>query len=267
MAKNKKMILQFKENANDTLQSITVDISETEASIFCKESEYLDKSSGTLMVKEYFFIDKKVKDKWRYNLVNNNGWQLIKTNGQPILCAPSSGYFYLEDEGIASDNANDNIPVILIILESPHKDEYRDDDFFPLSPANGDTGVYFFKYFITHGLPILESLGLQLNHQSEYKIFFVNPVPYQTSLDKIHKKGVTDTFRNKVWKKLYPKCEVNFEERITSYNPKIILNSCTSGLKGIVQKKLNNVQFLQSVDIFQTSHPSSWQIQLGAFKR
>ena len=248
--KNKKMILQFKENSSALTQEITVAITEKEASVFCNNSEYLDKSGDTLIVKETFFIDKKVKDKWRYNLKYNNDWHLTKPNGLPIICNPSSGDFYLEDKDIQSDNLDDNIPVILVILESPHKDEYRDDDFFPLSPANGDTGVYFSKYFTSHALLILISLGLNLDDNQQYKIFFVNPVPYQASLYKIHGKGVQDTLRDKIWKQLYPLCKVDFEARIRSYKPKIILNSCTSVLKDPVQTELERI-CCQSIIIFQ----------------
>ena len=86
-------------------------------------------------------------------------------------------------------------------------------------------------------------------------------------MDKIHGKGAKDTLRDKVWKALYPKCKDDFKNRLANYNPTIILNGCTSGLKGIVQETVNEVFPVQSIQTFNISHPSGWQSQLGAFKK
>ena len=174
--KGKLMILNFQETANSSLSRIPVQLTERQVCLFCeRNSDYLDKSGNQFIVKEKFFIDKKVKDKWRYNLVNNNGWKLIRANGNPIICASRSRSFHIRDKIITINE--DDIPIILIILESPHNDEYSSNEIFsPLSPANGDTGVKFEKYFITHVLPIFLNFGINLD-KKEYKIYFINPVP------------------------------------------------------------------------------------------
>jgi hypothetical protein len=249
------------------IKRIPVAITKEEYELFSNSSsnQFFEKQNNTLRVKSYFFREyKKVKDKYRYNLISkSNAWLLTKTNGQPIQVPPSKDDISREDQDIPE--TDENTQVILVVLESPHKKEYSEDGFFkPLSPANGTTGVNFYKYFTTCVLPILTYKGLILNPNMKYKIFFVNPVPFQTSLYEIHKinrrpknlpKNVLKELRDKIWRALYPELEQDFKARVISYSPNIILNGCTSELKDAVKATLGSIQFVQ---MFKMPHPSDW---------
>ncbi|MCX7096970.1 MAG: hypothetical protein NTV43_03575 [Methylococcales bacterium] len=135
-------------------------------------------------------------------------------------------------------NRNTLQNTILVILESPHISEY-DENFNPLTLANGTTGDKFFNNFESHILSKLQSC-LNLSNGT-YSICFINPVPFQTSLNFIHKTSMeqdktASVIRNKVWKAIYPYCERDFVSRIHLYQPIAIFNMCTGGLnKGVVE--------------------------------
>lgn len=129
-----------------------------------------------------------------------------------------------------------NKPVILLILESPHKDEY-DDDFNPIAPANGATGAEI-QIKIRK---VLEEIVLNHNVQLKDKTYYLiisNPVPYQTSLNYFHKQsldGIYKTLRNKVWGALWSikSIQDDFEKKILDYDPDLIINACTGGVKNV----------------------------------
>lgn len=230
------MIVSF-----DTLE-IEIELTNDELKWLSVESDYLD--NDTKNIKSSFFDDtKKIKDVWRYDL---------SISGEELKLDE-----FKDDKDICNTKNN-----ILIILESPHKDEY-DEDFKPLSPAKGATGYAFSKYFLSHALPILKNLGMHLNNNQTYGVCFVNPVQYQTSLHEIHKKGLKSDLRDKVWRALYPKCKIGFEERLKSYEPKFIINACTSKLKRDLDEVLNGVVG----EKFETSHPSNWNRIFSPFKK
>lgn len=214
-------------------------------------------SQSDLVVQSNFFNNRDVSDVHRYDLRYDGirrDWILVEpiTNiltrdfvSQTCCCPP-------KDQAICSDNN------ILFILESPHKDEYCKGCFNPLAPANGKTGERFLSRFKDIALPIIIS---RLNILEKYSICFVNPVPFQTSLYFIHKKNDINTrIRNNVWKKLYRSnignCEAGFKSRIQSYSPKIIINCCTTELKGEVEDTLKKT--IPIVPRFERKHPSSW---------
>ena len=84
----------------------------------------------------------------------------------------------LEKDSVISTNSN---PRIVILLESPNKDEY-DKGFKPLRPANGITGLYLCCFLPNHVLPKLIDLGLTLVQKKPFDILLVNHVQYQVSL-------------------------------------------------------------------------------------
>ncbi len=223
-----------------------------------KSSDYLEvTSAASLRIKSSFFYkDKRVEDKHRYNLMFINGkWKLKRLS---------------HDKKITETPGENNI---LVILESPHRSEY-DPQFKPIAPAMAETGTgkKFDKYFTSHLLPILESFGLILCRKQIYRICLVEPVPFQATLDKIHGKGVESSLRNKVWDALYQKCENDFKHRLQAYNPVIILNGCTSDgsglaklsskktLKDQVTESINSISFnnVNGLQKFEVSHPCCW---------
>lgn len=110
---------------------------------------------------------------------------------------------------------------ILIILESPHKDEYKDKGF--IAPALGKTGINLKnkleskinKYIKYRSLP-----------EGEYNLVLVNAIQYPTSLG-----FTTSNFRDRIWLDLWIVNDLRNKliDRIREYDPKIIINLCTNG--------------------------------------
>jgi hypothetical protein len=187
---------------------------------------------------------------------------------------------------------NETANNILIILESPHKDEYCEKCFTPLAPANGDTGINFLAYFANPCIHVvldklINDFGLILDDSKIYRICFVNPVPFQASLHLIFeqilnnflkkKEGLTKedikninkeiklikeykkSFKNKVWRELFKRCKKYFIRRVRSYYPYIIINACTDELKKDVKLEIEDIKNkIICQNKFNTYHPSSW---------
>ena len=139
-----------------------------------------------------------------------------------------------------------NSKKVVILLESPHKDEF-DDNFNPLIPLNGASGRKFDSNIINR-MNIWFS-GHIVENQI-FEIILYNPVPYQTSLyhflsNKISyqpligspsvmpKIALDAKLRNEVWKALFnlPCCNRYFEYWLKKNKPDYIINCCT-GIKG-----------------------------------
>ena len=101
--------------------------------------------NGTFKVKKDFFHEKVVPDIYRYDLRFDQGqWQLFEPNSNPPL--PASKWEKKDKNHVPNKiiENNQDAKNILIILESPHKDEYAYiPDFVPLQPANDKTGKNF----------------------------------------------------------------------------------------------------------------------------
>ena len=264
MTDNKTLTLNYKECGSSELKDLKIGLSEKEYEFFFDEkkivikSEFLTEESNGLIIKETFFCDKKVDDVHRYNLMYEFGEWVLKNPKSRRSCKKEVDKHDVKIEERSESNN------VLIILESPHKNEYKYDEgeLTPMSPAKGKTGKNFHSCFITQVLSILKSLKLILDKEKSYSICFVNPVPFQTSLFYIHKKGLHQALRNKVWRTLYPECKKNFKERVVSYKPVFILNGCTRDLKEDVEDTIKDIK---NIKIFSISHPSSWGVLVYGF--
>lgn len=214
------------------------------------------KSNGDFIVKKpFFYKSKKVSDVYRYDLrYIKKQWTLVFPNTRTPGCSCCH-----KQRDISVDPTKNNI---LVILESPHKDEYCEKYLKPLAPANGQTGENFYHYFTKHVLNNNNLLISKLKKRTTYSICFVNPVPFQTSLHFIHKNMPT-TLRDKVWAELFPDCRLDFLKRMKFYsksNAVIILNSCTESLKCYVKITIDSAitkKIINCTDKFKTPHPSS----------
>lgn len=136
---------------------------------------------------------------------------------------------------------------IVLVIESPHKDEFRDPAF--IAPALGKTGEYLERF-----LPqVLEQLQRAAFVEGKYTLILANTIQYQCSLGELPK-----VYRDRVWGALWEGEKAAFLERIAAYQPHFILEMCTSsdGRKVKVQQALK--ERFHSVPLFETPHPSSW---------
>lgn len=164
----------------------------------------------------------------------NNEWKFKENNILP-------NYRIAEPNILIKNKVNDRI---VIILESPHKDEYSKQI---TAPAMGTTGENINKYL----LDILnKKIGNPQGDKKEYDVILMNAIQYQTSL------GIdTEYFRDRVWLTLWNKgvARDEFIRKLEDYKPDIIFNFCTNGshkkdLIYILDKKKNSNMTYQYID-------------------
>lgn len=249
---NRKLTFKF----ND--KNLEIDLTEKEQKIFSNKSIFLNKDNEAWEINDSFFKKSTiVPDVFRYILKYNHDWSFLYPNNSNAI------EFSIDNDKNEIDSKNHKN--IILVLESPHKDEYEitENELTPRSPASGDSGKSINKLFTSHVLPMLISLGLELNKKDEYHFCIVNPVPFQTSLVHIHQKGLIAPIRDKIWKTMYPELKTDFETRLKKYKPHIILNGCTSNLKPLLNDELSKID---DCKIFNVTHPASWQRALSGFK-
>jgi hypothetical protein len=151
--------------------------------------------------------------------------------------------------------------VILLLLESPHKDEYsrkhtKPDDLNPIAPAQNITGDNIKNNI--HKL--LEKIALP---DSFYSLIVANPIAYVCSLGVFQQDNeeLNETVRDNIWKAIW-KIKDNdsyvfqeeFINRCSNYQPEYIINCCTDGLQKNVTEVLFNNGF--SHNLYTAYHPS-----------
>jgi len=162
----------------------------------------------------------------------------------------------------------------VLVLESPHKDEYRlnrrRNYLVPKGPAQAMGGADAGGAIAEYGPGILEQLVvLKGLANGDYALLIVNPVPYLTSL---HWLGVltgkvtrpegklNKDVRNHVWNQLWALqwMQADFLSRTASYAPAAVLNCCTSKLQRAVTSALCRAGY-GPVSVY-ASHPAvTWQ--------
>jgi hypothetical protein len=221
--------------------------------------DLIHNKNNKITLSENLFSDEKiVPNVYRYIFEKNkSSWILVKDekNNEDIKYNNRSKF---NDRDIKKD---DNIASIVLLLESPHKDEYS-EDFKPIGPAQGLTGDKIDSM-------LLKIMNLNFDEfkldEKKYRIILMNPVPYQTSLNYLFKnksEKINKSVRNKVWKKLWENIELQdeFKNQISDLKPELIFNACTSELKPNISKFLKTIESLNKTIIFEINHPSSWNI-------
>ncbi len=140
-------------------------------------------------------------------------------------------------------------PCILLILESPHKEEFLGEP----GPAKGFTGEMIKQHLATVlGIPNIENHGLIL----------VNAIQYQCSLG-----AYTSVYRDRIFRAVWSNGgKENFQNRIVSiFQPgDLIVNCCTKGndfelygpLRNLVEIALK--ASIPNIESLRRTHPSSW---------
>jgi hypothetical protein len=175
------------------------------------------------------------------------------------------------DKTVQSSDFNDRpaadavgTKIILLILESPHKSEYKHDKksftLKPKAPAQGYTGRNI-EGFISDILKKISDLPI-----GSYNLIISNPIPYLCSLgifiDKLNTK-VRDNVWNAIWNIINGKGEYVIREefiaRCKHYQPEYIINCCTANLKMNVTNCLLTHGF--NNNLYAAHHPSAWKYQ------
>jgi len=150
---------------------------------------------------------------------------------------------------------------LVIVLESPHKDEYSSQG-IPLRPVNGITGLKINNKLadIINSKP-----PVGINQNDVYCVWLVNAIQYQTSChfqlsSFVGYSKIWHTLRNQVFKHLWKNessyhLQQNLIARIGLIKPTLIMNCVTggkapNGLRSMVELVINSGNTYK--------HPSSW---------
>jgi hypothetical protein len=196
----------------------------------------------------------RVPDVWRY---------IVEVGNADIEIIPVDKTIQISefDDRPAADANGDNI---LLILESPHKSEYKYDKknftLKPKAPAQGYTGRNIQSYIGDLLKKISNLTG------GNYNLIISNPIPYLCSLgiftDKLNAK-VRDNVWNAVWNISNERDEYvireDFIARCKHYRPEYIINCCTANLKMNVTDCLLVNGF--NNNLYTAHHPSAWKYQ------
>lgn len=167
----------------------------------------------------------------------------------------ASSWISVEDR--AYDESD--IRPIVFVLESPHRDEYRNGDarWEPIGPLQNRT------HFDRHIRELLSQIPAKVGRAS---LILSNPVPYQASLDRFmrgrsgRKVKLQRTVRYAIWRTLFDEgFQADFKCRLSVYQPAAIINACTSDLKPFVENAIFEwMGPKRRIPMFQCHHPSSW---------
>ena len=236
-------------------------------------------AGGDVLVKDFFGVNNRVPDVSRYRIKQND------------CCVPHDGRYriwhdkYLIPHGNLTGQdisrydisgealqqqlaARQDIRNIVLLLESPHKDEYIDGDITrPKAPARGDSGKNIDRCLATVLLHIQEIEPALI--EPGCHVVISNPIQFQTSLHAIHggppraDNGKWGTLRNNVWRKLWNEPDIRqcFGTRLGCYYPKVIINACTSDLKPLVRTFVRGwiTEGNLEVPLYELAHPSNWE--------
>jgi hypothetical protein len=198
----------------------------------------------------------RVPDVWRYTVHVRGGVVL------PLVHVTEPSILSSYPDRPAADAAGSK--TILLILTSPHKDEYvrkPNGQLAPKAPAQGRNWLGAGRAIHSYGHDVLRKVGLA---DGEYSLLIANPVPYQCSLSSIapgNPAPLDPTVRDHVWRQLFSLKVIrrNFLDRCLRYSPRIILNCCTTALR----TELTNIicdNFLREdgsgTTLFESEHPA-----------
>ncbi|EOU1912317.1 hypothetical protein GZ981_002218 [Clostridium perfringens] len=155
------------------------------------------------------------------------------------------------------------IKSIVILLESPHKDEYLEEDkqLILKGPAQGKTGEGIKENILVLLNELQQNYDLDFKN-GIYRFILINSITYQTSIYSLHKVGLSKNLkyqklRDGIWKKIWDDKESKelLEDRIEKSNPYLIINACTKVGKEEISKLLSEKNY---ENVIQTNHPCTW---------
>ncbi|MDE6408482.1 MAG: hypothetical protein K2K48_05805 [Anaeroplasmataceae bacterium] len=140
---------------------------------------------------------------------------------------------------------------IVIILESPHKNEYDPITRSALGPAMGKTGENFKKYFASL---IVKSKIYQSIATLHCDIVLVNAIQYQCSLGMSLNNTTNAKSRDDNFNTCFDNNNTNdLKDRLIAIAPIATINLCTAQFRAKIMNKCSN--FSNYTD---GNHPSSW---------
>mgnify|MGYP004520562413 FL=1 len=251
--------LKFNVQFNNCMYSRAIKLSNNEYNVLKNSMKIsICKSTRALILDDDYFDESSlVNDEARYTIK-------IKNN----ICSKPK---LLKDFKTIEENKN-----IVLLLESPHRSEYRDikiyDRLVPIGPAQGgnltDAGGAIKAYIHEAINYVISKNSLSLNN-GDYNLIIINPIQFQTSLGSLYDKGLNRNLRDKVWKNIWKIIDSkkyivqeDFICRLNSYNSDLIINACTYELK----KKVKGLLDDKTIISYGINHPAiNWNKKKSRF--
>lgn len=223
---------------SETNQDVHVEVPDFEGVLECcntllrseRASNYVRKENGNVVVTGMFGSRNIVPDVYRYDIRRcQSRFALFEHN--------------VEVSRRKHNKFNDRPPIndgddtLVVVVESPHRSEYYNDDLSsPIAAAqgdnSGDTG-----YGIHHHLAeIVNKIADDVTNMGDvYRVIIANPIRWQTSLSSLHQNSpwnspwteLRDAVCSALWNLAAVRCD--FLTRLCKYNPSIVVNACTGG--------------------------------------
>ena len=224
-----------------------------------------------LYIRGLFGVENRVPDVDRYEIVRCGND--ITVEDHQLTCGEDYVSTYPYVDRSAESNSAEAPRTLVIVLESPHSDEYGCSVTEPIAPARGKTGESMHKH-LGKILNASSRLKDSLPDGESVRVVITNPVPFQTSAYAIHggrlKQKHWKPLRDAIWKALWDLKKPNpqngakpcfvlqkkFCDKLRSYNPIAIINACTNMGQSKVTKTLCDRCI---APLYEADHPSSWR--------
>ena len=137
-------------------------------------------TDDAVYIRGLFGPENRVSDVDRYYIVRReNAECAVEVRQHEVAAGPNppiSTYPYV-DRPVATA---DGLPTLVIVLESPHRDEYGESVHAPLGPARGRTGARIHKFLcaVVNSCP---PIRCTLFDRAPVRVVISNPIPFQTS--------------------------------------------------------------------------------------
>jgi hypothetical protein len=195
-------------------------------------------------------LNKRVPDVWRYRVDVSDGKVALLGLSRKLS---RSRY---ADRPAADANGT---RIILLLLESPHTDEYEISAagvLKPIAPAQGNSLGGAGRGIEKYAPLVLNQLSLR---DGQYSLVIANPVAYHCSLSllgKSAKSSLKPSLRDHVWRQLFALESVQrrFIERLQAYQAFATVNCCTKELRHEVTDYLCKNRMC--AEVFETEHPA-----------
>lgn len=220
-----------------------------------------------MMITSAFGAQNVVRDVDRYRLSLSEEQIVLRPHSVCEVSPCSNRYYDVPPEEPSTNYSK----TVVIVLESPHKDEYLRDVSQPIAPAQGTTGSNIQRWL---GCVLRRCSKLLDELEGNTRVVITNPVQFQTSLSSVIRSSSSEKVRDAVWGAIWSLQPIkdDFSARLERYRPDIVINACTHDinckcLKGDTACKkhkiwcfLDHLDHLQAASIYKVDHPSCWHM-------
>ncbi len=150
---------------------------------------------------------------------------------------------------------------IVVILESPHTNEYDPITGQALGLALGKTGKLFAEHF-SSALKNSKKFRALSSSNNKLAVVLINSVQYQCSLGRFLTLSKNKSLRNRNWRSCFNGGANDLNLRLEALNPDYIINLCTKNLRSDVTNYISRSTVFSinnNQNFTEGNHPASWE--------